>query len=349
MIRRIGGITRRRRLVFSVSASATAAAAASAYEPPVRRRRLDLQQYAAAVAPYGSSSRLALTRPPPSSLPFAGVAPLGSHPILIRSHSSSSSSDTRPSLQRRQPLPIATTSSFSPLGPLSSSQRGLVTKAQQPPPRSSGRLHSRVVRTDGRLPLQQMQRRGMERSIWEVLSSIAHLSVTQTLFNSGFWTPRFMRQIGVPWFVQVRCNRASADSNLHSFGIGSRHSTTKSKHTRALQVFYGTLLMVGLGVLAFAVFSASFIFGGLFLLAFAFFRLFAQRTFPVCDIPGYRLGGLRMYLSKPALSWMNRPAAGAAGDAWASSYAARCLFPPFFRHGLRRGDDGRPQERTVGG
>lgn len=53
-----------------------------------------------------------------------------------------------------------------------------------------------------------------------------------------------MRQIGMPWVVQI---------------------------------FYGTLLMIGVGVLAVSLFATSFVFGFLFLLAFAGFRLFSQR------------------------------------------------------------------------
>lgn len=91
-----------------------------------------------------------------------------------------------------------------------------------------------------------------------------------------------MRQIGVPWIVQVRHKNTQTPSTLSSqLSSQPRSSINMLIHTKfnptIPQVFYGTLLMIGMGVLAFAVFSASFVFGFLFLLAFAAFRLFSQR------------------------------------------------------------------------
>lgn len=55
-----------------------------------------------------------------------------------------------------------------------------------------------------------------------------------------FWSPRFLRQLGLPWFAQA---------------------------------FYGTIFIIGVGVLATFLFATSTVFAVLFLVAFAGFKL----------------------------------------------------------------------------
>jgi len=69
-------------------------------------------------------------------------------------------------------------------------------------------------------------------------------SSIQFVPRRNFWSPRFLRQLGLPWFAQV---------------------------------FYGTLFVIGVGALAVTLFATSTVFAVLFLVAFLGYKLFNRQ------------------------------------------------------------------------
>ncbi len=187
------GLTRRRALA-SLSASAPAAAAAAT--PRLQRRDV---QHAVQPPPASVASALGAPRPPPPSSALDAALP----PSWTRA---SPFLGEHPASRRQRPASVAA---------VLSPRRGLVMHAHQPRPRASiaaaaaAAAPAAAAPTSsrrGRRPQQQIQTRG-ETEVSMLGDNVFGSSYTTSPCQTGFWSPRFMRQIGVPWIVQVRPRR----------------------------------------------------------------------------------------------------------------------------------------------
>ena len=182
MIPRAASVVTRRRALSSISGSASAVAAAAPRMVKQQRHGQQQQQRGLFFV-----QLTALAQPPA--------------PMLHPSFDVPRPSFLRPRVQPPTPTPLPRSSTAAPTTPLAvpsplslptGAHRGINTQArartQQPTgPHGSSTAQS-AVRLRGRLRRQQLQQR------------------------RGFWSPRFMKQIGVPWVVQVR-EQTSAKAN----------------------------------------------------------------------------------------------------------------------------------------
>ncbi|KAM3571115.1 hypothetical protein VYU27_006826 [Nannochloropsis oceanica] len=154
--------------------------------------------------------RRSLSSPSSEISPIAPLSSLLScsfHPSSSSSYSSSySSSSSSLSSSSSSSLSFFSSSSFFP------QKRGIMTQA----------IISSSLRTQ------------------RLLSPLLHSLPSSSATCRHFWSPKFIRQLGLPWFAQV---------------------------------FYGTIFVIGVGVLAVSLFATSTAFAVLFLVAFAGFKL----------------------------------------------------------------------------
>lgn len=177
MIPRAVSVATRRRALSSISVSASASAAAAAGAPRMvhqQRHGQHQQQRGLFFVQPG-----ALAQPPIPMLHSSFDVP---RPFLLRPRVQPPTPTRLPRSSTAAPTtPLAVPS---PLSLLTGARRGINTQArartQQPTgPHGSSTVQS-AAHLRGRLRPQQLQQR------------------------RGFWSPRFMKQIGVPWVVQVR-------------------------------------------------------------------------------------------------------------------------------------------------